>query len=148
MQVTAYAHSEKTFLKTAPQLLEKVYESGKRAVVMVDEVFLDLLDSQLWTYTPLVFLPHGSSKMGYEADQPIWLTSRVENPNGAEVCVLVDSQSPQELQSQGFVRILDLYRKGDKESEDRFAQRCAFYRQQEWSLTIWADSPNGSWEKI
>lgn len=147
MQVTAYAHTHKPLLKSLPKLLEKVYESGGRAVVVVDEHVVDEVDSLLWTYTPLAFLPHGSRTMGSAEHQPIWITATMENPNKADICVLVDQAAYDDSSDLGFARILDLYNAGDEASQERFHKRCATYQQKRFPLTIWADSPTGSWEK-
>lgn len=147
MQVTAYAHTHKPILKSLPKLLEKVYESGARAVVVVDEHLVDEVDSQLWTFTPLAFLPHGSSKMGMAEHQPIWITSKQENPNQAQICVLVNQGGTSDYGDLGFSRILDLYNENEESSREYFHKRCNSYVEKGFSLTIWADSPTGTWEK-
>jgi DNA polymerase III subunit chi len=74
-----------------PRVLEKVLASGKRAVVVAGSAErVEALNAALWTYDDRGFLPHGSAKDGGAADQPIWLTTREENPNGAGMLVLVD----------------------------------------------------------
>ncbi|MBV8167225.1 MAG: DNA polymerase III subunit chi, partial [Alphaproteobacteria bacterium] len=71
--------------------LEKVRELDLRAVVVVgSETKVESLSQALWTYDPASFLAHGSAKDGHAGDQPIWLTDRDENPNGAAVVVLAD----------------------------------------------------------
>src|SRR5689334_1368179 len=72
-----------------PRILEKVRELDLRAVVVVgSETRIESLSQALWTYDPASFLAHGSAKDGHAGDQPIWLTDRDENPNGAAVVVL------------------------------------------------------------
>jgi DNA polymerase-3 subunit chi len=74
-----------------PKILEKVRELDLRAVVVVgSEARIDSLSRALWSYDPATFLAHGSARDGYPGDQPIWLTERDENPNGAAVVVLAD----------------------------------------------------------
>ena len=74
-----------------PRILEKVRELDLRAVVVVgSETKIESLSQALWTYDPASFLAHGSAKDGHAGDQPIWLTDRDENPNGAAVVVLAD----------------------------------------------------------
>jgi DNA polymerase-3 subunit chi len=74
-----------------PRILEKVRELDLRAVVVVSsESKVESLSQALWTYDPASFLAHGSAKDGHAGDQPIWLTDRDENPNGAAVVVLAD----------------------------------------------------------
>jgi len=59
-------------------------------VVVGSETKVESLSQALWTYDPASFLAHGSAKDGHAGDQPIWLTDRDENPNGAAVVVLAD----------------------------------------------------------
>jgi DNA polymerase-3 subunit chi len=48
------------------------------------------LDAMLWTYADAAFLPHGTAASGHAALQPVYLTVGDENPNGANVLMLVD----------------------------------------------------------
>ncbi len=67
-----------------PKLLEKTLASEKRAVVLAASVDrVEALAAQLWTYDPDSWLPHGTARDGSPEEQPIWLTERDENPNGA-----------------------------------------------------------------
>lgn len=72
-------------------MLEKVLSLGQRAVVLAgSEERVEALATTLWTYDDRSFLPHGTAKDGHAADQPVWLTTREENPNGSQMLVLVD----------------------------------------------------------
>ena len=53
---------------------------------------IEALNTLLWTYDPASFLAHGTSKDGRPEDQPIYLTTEDENPNEAEVLVLLDGR--------------------------------------------------------
>ncbi len=81
-----------------PRVLEKVLALGDRAVVVAGSAErVETLASALWTYDDRGFLPHGTAKDGAAADQPIWITTEVENPNGARMLVLVDGVAPPDL---------------------------------------------------
>jgi len=72
-------------------VLEKALAGGRRMVVVAgSEERVATLDAALWTFDDRSFLPHGSARDGNPAEQPIWLTTREENPNGAGMLVLVD----------------------------------------------------------
>jgi len=72
-------------------VLEKVLARGQRAVVVAgSDERVEAIASALWTYDDRGFLPHGTAKDGFAADQPIWIATRAENPNGAQMLVLVD----------------------------------------------------------
>lgn len=108
-----------------PKLVERVLGSGLRAVVVSDgEERVEHFNGLLWTYSPASFLPHGSAKDGNAADQPVFLSSRVENPNGARVLIATDGV-PLEA-ADGFDRCLDLF---DGRDEDAlFAARDRWKR--------------------
>jgi len=74
-----------------PRVLEKVLATGQRAVVVASSPErVEALNAALWTYDDRGFLPHGSARDGHAADQPVWLTTSEENPNGATMLILVD----------------------------------------------------------
>ena len=51
--------------KALPKLLEKVLESGRRAVVLAaSEERAEALNAALWTYEQGSFLPHGTARDG------------------------------------------------------------------------------------
>jgi DNA polymerase-3 subunit chi len=79
-------------------VLEKVLALGDRAVVVAGSTErVEALASALWTYDDRGFLPHGTAKDGEAPEQPIWITTEVENPNGARMLVLVDGVEPPDL---------------------------------------------------
>ena len=72
-------------------MLERSLERGWRVVLRCgSEAGMAGLDTMLWTYRPESFLPHGTAAGGQAARQPILLTLGDENPNGANVLMLVD----------------------------------------------------------
>src|SRR3546814_2560344 len=91
MTEVRFYHLQRIPLERAlPQLLEKTLERGWRAVVMAgSDERVAALDGVLWAYGKDSFLPHGTAKDGHAEHQPIWLTDADENPNGANVLLLV-----------------------------------------------------------
>ena len=84
-----------------------------RAVVMCDsDARLEALDAHLWTYDQGSFLPHGRERDGDPAEQPIYLTRKEENPNGATVLVVTDGIVAAHLEE--FQRCLDLFDGNDE----------------------------------
>jgi DNA polymerase-3 subunit chi len=91
-----------------PRILEKVRELDLRAVVVVgSETKVESLSQALWTYDPASFLAHGSARDGHAGDQPIWLTDRDENPNGAAVVVLADGATI--AAPEAFQRCIEIF---------------------------------------
>lgn len=103
-----------------PELLEKVSANKWRALIRgTDENLLKRLDAHLWQYCDDNFLAHGKEGGNHDPDQPILLTTNIENVNNAEilllthqakidptevakytrVCLIFNGMDPQELHS-------------------------------------------------
>lgn len=141
-----FYHLQRSSLEqTLPKLLEKVLQAGKRAVVMArSDDRIAALNTLLWTYDPNGFLPHGSKDDGNAPDQPVWLTTEDENPNGATVLVLTDGAASARLGD--YERCLDVF---DGRDADRVAdarERWTGYKGAGHAVTYWQQGERG-WEK-
>ncbi|MBA4118924.1 MAG: DNA polymerase III subunit chi [Candidatus Puniceispirillum sp.] len=145
MEVRFY-HLEKTPLeKGCAKLLERVLDSGERAVLhMGDPERLAHLNTVLWTYASAAFLPHGTSKEGSPDKQPIWLTTDFDNPNGASVILLCDGQVLPEGTS--FTRCLDLFDASDDSARMEARDRWRVYKERGYHLAYWKQNAQGVWE--
>src|SRR5215468_628699 len=88
-----FYHLERTELEQAlPPLLEKCLQRGWRALVRGgNSERLDALDASLWTYRDESFLAHGrEGAVKDAARQPVLLTGKSGNPNGAKALFLID----------------------------------------------------------
>ncbi|WP_166416422.1 DNA polymerase III subunit chi [Cochlodiniinecator piscidefendens] len=104
---------------TLPMLLGKAQQVGWRVVVRGrNEGMIDWLDQLLWLGAEDGFLPHGKQGTGFDAEQPILLTTLGDIPNGAScimsvggaevssdeitnsdrVCILFDGNDPDAVQ--------------------------------------------------
>ena len=129
-----------------PRLLEKVLASGKRAVVVAgSEARMDALNAQLWTFDAASFLPHGSAKDGMAELQPIWLTVREENPNGANFLVLTEGVAVERLEE--FERCLDIFDGNDAEQLAQARTRWTKAKSAGHAVTYWKQTAAGGWEK-
>src|SRR5690554_4235158 len=82
-----FYHLERSNLGQAlPAILTKALEQGRRVVVKTPDA--EKLSEHLWVFRPDAFIPHGTHKDDFAADQPVYLTPSDENPNGANVLVL------------------------------------------------------------
>lgn len=132
--------------KALPRLLEKVLAAHKRAVILcASQERLSYLDSSLWTGGKLSFLPHGSEKEGFAEDQPIWLTLKDENPNGAHFLVMTDGA--ESTQVPKYERCLDLFDGNDEEAVNAARGRWKKAQAEGHSVTYWKQSESGTWVK-
>jgi DNA polymerase-3 subunit chi len=126
-------------------LLERATGQGHRAVVCAGSPErVEHLNALLWTYDEAGFLPHGSARDGNAAAQPIWLTHKHENPNGAAILFLVDGVAADDL--GGFARCIDMFDGNDPEAVAAARSRWRAAAAAGHALTYWQQTERG-WEK-
>jgi len=75
--------------RALPGILTQAYKRGMRAIVkFANDETLEQMDAHLWSFHPDSFLPHGADNNA--KDQPIWLTTKDENPNMASLLILTE----------------------------------------------------------
>jgi DNA polymerase III subunit chi len=142
-----FYHLQHSPVETAlPQLLERVLQSGNRAVVMAaSEDRVEALANLLWTYNPNAWLPHGTMKDGMAAEHPVWLTDSEENPNGARMLVLTDGMASSRLAE--FDRCLDLFDGNSPEATAAARERWSAAKTAGHELHYWQQTDAGWREK-
>lgn len=141
-----YHLTRSSLVQALPRLLEKVYASGARAVVMTgSEERTGALDTILWTYDQSAFLPHGTAREGDPEEQPIWITDEDENPNGAGILVLTDGAVSARIGA--YARCLEMFDGNDAEAVEQARARWKSYAAEGHSLTYWQQTAAGRWEE-
>jgi DNA polymerase-3 subunit chi len=140
-----FYHLQKWPLERAlPELLERVLAKGLKAVVVAaSEDRVRALDALLWTYREDSWLPHGSAGCGNHAAQPVWITDRAENPNGAEVLVVTDGADIQD--PGGFARCLAIFEGAVDGAVAAPRVRWTRAREAGHELAYWQQDANGRW---
>ena len=146
MTEVGFYHLLSTPLERAlPRLLERARAQDYRIVVRAaSSERIEHLNALLWTYDEASFLPHGSGRDGNAPDQPIWLTDRDDNPNGATMLVLVDGVEAADLAA--FARCLDLFDGNDEAAVAAARERWRSAKSAGHTLTYWQQTAAG-WEK-
>jgi DNA polymerase-3 subunit chi len=146
MTEVGFYHLQTTPLERAlPRLLERAFADGHRVVVLAGSAErVAQLDGVLWTYNEASFLPHGSARDGNAARQPIFLTERDENPNGATMLVLLDGAQSAGL--AGFARCCDMFDGNDASAVEAARRRWSEAKAAGHTLTYWQQTASG-WEK-
>ncbi|MGY8962485.1 MAG: DNA polymerase III subunit chi [Rhodospirillales bacterium] len=146
MRVDFY-HLQKWPLERAlPQILNKVRQAGHRAIVLAhSEARAEVLSNALWIHDPNSWLANGTVKDGHGSDQPIWLTSKPENPNGANILIVTDSISVDDLTA--YDRCLDLFDGNDPEAVSAARDRWQQTRSDGHELHYWQQTDKGGWEE-
>jgi DNA polymerase III subunit chi len=142
-----FYHLTKSSLEDAlPRLLQKTLQAGARAVVMVGSPErVEALDTQLWTYDPNGFLPHGSARDGDADRQPIWLTHLDENPNGATFLFVADRARSEKVGD--YKRCFELFDGRDEAAVADTRERWTAYKTAGYAVVYWQQTTSGGWEK-
>ena len=146
MAEVGFYHLLATPLERAlPRLLERARAAGYRIVLRASSAErVEHLNALLWTYDEASFLAHGAARDGNPAAQPIWLTEREENPNGATMLVLVDGVEAADLAA--FGRCADLFDGNDPDAVAAARERWRRAKEAGHALTYWQQIEKG-WEK-
>jgi DNA polymerase III subunit chi len=143
----AFYHLQKSPLEAVlPRLLLRTLEAGKRALVLARSAErVESLSSALWTFDPAAWLPHGSDKDGRPAEQPVWLSERPDNPNGAQFVFLTDGAELADLAP--FERCFDLFDGNDPAALEAARERWKRLKDSGHVPTYWQQNERGQWEK-
>ena len=145
-EVLFYHLDRQPLERVLPGLLEKCIERGWRAVVQFgSEERLDAIDAHLWTWRDDGFLPHGTSKDGHAALQPVWLTAGDDNPNEATVRFVADGAALPD--PAGYQRVVMLFDGNDNDAVDRARSAWKEARTAGHETTYWQQSERGAWER-
>lgn len=131
--------------RVLPVLVERSLERGWKVVVETSsDERAEAIDNMLWTYRDDSFLPHARAGGSEDAVQPVLITTRPHNPNGAQVRFFVDRAVPQT--GEGYERIVFMFsgRDPDAVTEARTAWRSL---KDGNAVTYWQQEPNGRWVK-
>ena len=131
--------------RALPRLLERACAQGHRVVIRAaSPERVEHLNALLWTYDDASFLPHGSTRDGNPAAQPIWLSDGAENPNGATILFLVDAVEAEDISE--FARCIDMFDGNDEAAVEAARGRWRRAQAAGHALTYWQQTEAG-WEK-
>ena len=142
-----FYHLERRPLESVlPDLLQRCLERGWRTVVKVgSDERMEALNAHLWSYDDASFLPHGAASDGHAEEQPIWLTTGDDNPNGAHVRFLVDGADTRDF--SGYDRVIFMFDAADSEALARAREGWRAAREAGSEATFWRQDENGRWKK-
>ena len=130
-----------------PTLLERALEEGRRVLVRASsEELVAALNERLWTYDDASFLPHGAAGDGDPMEQPIFLTSELENPNAATMLVRLSGAEASEADDPFDLVVLMF----DGRDEAALAHARGEWRRlkdQGCTISYWRESDEGGWER-
>lgn len=145
-EIRFYHLQTRSLEQTLPILLQRCLDRKMRAVVRTgDDQAAERLNDHLWSFSQRSFLPHGSEHDGHAGLQPIWLTSKSENPNGAKVLFVVSDD--QDIDMSGYDLVCHLF---DGRSDGAVSAARARWKtllSGGHHLTYWQQDSGGRWDK-
>jgi DNA polymerase-3 subunit chi len=145
-EILFYQLDRRPLESALPDLLQRCLERGWRAVVKAgSDERLQALNAHLWSYDEASFLPHGAAGDGHAAEQPIFLTTGDDNPNGATVRFLVDGAEAADF--SGYDRTVFVFDGADSEALAKAREAWKAARAAGGEATYWRQDENGRWTK-
>jgi DNA polymerase III subunit chi len=137
--------------KVLPNLIEKSLERGWRVTLQAkSQERLEALDSWLWTFSDESFLAHGRAADGEPELQPVYLTTGVENPNGAAIRLFVEgAEMAPALAAPGanYARVVTLFDGRDAKALASARDHWKDVKAQGFAVAYWRQDETGRWDK-
>jgi DNA polymerase III subunit chi len=134
-----------------PAILEEALEQDMKVVVEAPvREWIEALDERLWTYSDESFLPHGTARDGEPETQPIFLTDGDDNPNAADMRILVGGAQAApilERQPGAYQRIVILFDGADEEARLAARAQWTALKTAGHAPTYWREGDTGAWEQ-
>ncbi len=144
--VRFYHMIQKRLEQALPEIVAKALERKHRILIKAgSRERIEVLDTALWTQDPASFLPHGHAKDGFEADQPVFLTTEDENPNGADVLILTDGASSQ--MTDKFALCCEMFDGNDEEAVKSAREKWKLYKDKGYTAAYFQQDESGKWQQ-
>ena len=102
------------------------------------------LSEMLWASEDVAFLPHGFDGEPSPEQQPVWLTTTTENPNKAEVRVLLDGAKLADLSS--LTRAVLMFDGNDETAIEAARAEWKTQKSAGHDISYWKQDENGKWQ--
>jgi DNA polymerase-3 subunit chi len=145
-EIRFYHLQRQTLEEALPKLMEKVFETGQKAVVKLPERgLMETIDKVLWDYDPASFLPHDMVGCDSPEEQAIYLTTADENPNGASILVLIDAVKSPNVAD--YDRCLYMFDGRDEGIVAAAREDWKAFKDLGAEMSYWQQREQGGWEK-
>ena len=147
MTRAGFYHLTRSPLEQAlPKLLERARAAGHKIVVMTGSAERSsAVDALLWNFDPASWLPHGTARDGDAALQPILITEADENPNAADLLVLLDGVTSAHI--DGFARCAVLFDGNDEQAVTGARALWSDWKAKGFALAYHQQTERGGWEE-
>jgi DNA polymerase III subunit chi len=133
-----------------PSILEEALEQKLRVVVEAPvKEWIDALDERLWTYADASFLAHSAVRDDQSDQQPIFLTTGDENPNGARLRILLGGAKAIPIlaaQPTMYEKVVILFDGSDPEARSAARAQWTELKAAGYPISYWREGDTGAWE--
>jgi DNA polymerase IIIc chi subunit len=139
---------ETDFFSVAIRLIEKLYSSNERVLVICEtEDEVSFLNSKLWTYSQLSFIPHGC-KHSLTLEEAkfchTWISTELTFIN-TPISLINNGLNIKDNNISRFNKVIDIF---NKELIDAVKSRVQYYISAGFiNIKFWIQS-NGTWEAV
>lgn len=143
-EVLFYHLTVSSLEEALPGLLERSLARGWRAVVQtVDSERRNALDATLWTYRDDSFLAHGTDIDGDASEQPVLLTTGLDNGNEAQIRFVVGGAPAPDL--SGYERGVILFDGHDELQVETARAQWRSLKEAGHAVTYWQQTEDRRW---
>ena len=142
-----FYHLQTQSLENAlPEILEKALEREFKIIIKAStKEEVKLIDKFLWTSKSNDFIPHGYKKNRHETDQPIWITTKDENLNNANMLVLINEASSDNIDDMDLC--CKIFDSNNTTALEQSRSSWKEFKDKDYELTYWQQDKNGKWSK-
>jgi DNA polymerase-3 subunit chi len=138
-----YSIIDEELIKTTCRILEKLYISGMRTLVKVQNIdLMNTLDRTLWTFAQKSFVPHATVKDPLPELQPILITDTNENINSSSTLVLIGSDHND---VQSFTQVIVIFSDMNEHYKTIARKQYKEYKTITTDVVLHKQMENGSW---
>jgi len=142
-----FYHLQQTSLENAlPEILLKAVEREYKIIIKCsNKEEVEAIDEMIWTYRKDSFIPHGCKKNGFENEQPIWITSKDENVNNANMLLLINNAESELIEN--FDLCCKIFDGADNEILEKSREHWKEYKNKDYGLSYFQQDEQGKWLK-
>jgi len=146
-EILFYHLTETRLEATLPGLVERSLARGWRVVLQfATQSTLELLDTKLWTFSDIAFIPHSCEEDEFTAEQPVFLTLDAHaNPNGAQIRFCLEGAQPANFSA--LERLVIMFDGNDESQLESARQQWRELAALGGNVTYWQQTAERGWEK-
>ena len=128
-----------------PVMMQRGLERNLRmAIETSDAARAAEISQALWAAEDVAFIPHGWGETPNPADNPVWITTTSENPNGADYRFFVDGRFPESVDK--LVRATILFDAGDANAVQTARDLWKKFKAEGHAIKYWRMDDGGRWQ--